>query len=561
MMAMKRIFLRVCLPLLLAVVMIAGCGAPAAPATTAAATTAAATTAAATTAAATTAAAGTTAAAAAATTAAATTAAPVTQAPTTAPGTAVREITAILQIGSDISLENNLVVQRFEEQVGIRMIIEAPPSDGYGDRVRILAATGDLPDLIHFGADVNAQQWASEGMLLDVTDLIPNYPNLAANISQEQLGDCIFLPDGRVYGVPKPNSFDYWGYIINKKWIDNLNLEIPKTIEDYINVCRAFTYDDPNGDRLGGTYGGGLHQGLWHLQNDFVSMAYSISGWHHGMPDADGSAKLRANKSLYGDYLKLVRAMYEEGILDREFITHTGSENREKLAQNRVGFAGYSQTGFTGFFDTYGVPMEDFVYCQPLVLHEGNKPQYAVPPSNWMAYYVNVDAKDPDAVLTALDYGNSEEGYILMQFGVQGLHYDSYDINTRTIVRTAEQNDARKPVTGNMFAFANGYRDRPAVEGGATPEFQAKWREDAGAVMKVTEKVYFGFTKMIDKIGVQFPDDAEALSTLEVRYIVGEVTFEELMSFIENEWGPKVAPIQQELVDFMAVNPPRYEMW
>jgi hypothetical protein len=142
--------------------------------------------------------------------------------------------------------------------------------------------------------------------------------------------------------------------------------------------------------------------------------------------------------------------------------------------------------------------------------------------------------------------------------GIGGLHYNSYDIETRTVTRTDEQAANLREVTGGMFAFANAYKNLPSVQGGSKPESIAKWQIEAPAVDAMTEKVFFGFTKMIDKVSVQFPDDAETLSTLETRYIVGETTFEELMQFIENEYAPKVLPIQDELVEFMAANPPRY---
>jgi ABC-type glycerol-3-phosphate transport system substrate-binding protein len=419
-------------------------------------------------------------------------------------------------------------------------------------------ATGDMPDLLHFGADVFAQQWSSEGLFLDVTDLIGNYKNLSENITAEQYGDCIFLPDGRIYGFPKPNSYDMWGYLVNQKWLDTLGLSAPRTIEEYVNVSRAFTLNDPDGDGVANTFGGGLHTGLWHLKNDFVSIAYSISGWHHGMPDFDHSAKLRPFKSRYGDYLKLVRSMYEEGILDREFITHTGDENEEKFAQQRVGFVGTSQKGFTGVLTKYELNPDDYTYCAPLILNEGEEPTYAVPPSNWMAYYVNAASKNTDAIMRVLDYGNSEEGFVLMQMGIAGMHYDNYDIEKRTITRTKEQEEAVKKATGSMFAFANAYKGRPPTEGGSNPDAIAKWQREAPAVDAITVKCYFGFTKMIDKISVEYPDDSAALNTLEVRYITGEVSFEELMDFINGDYKNKCAAVAQELVDYMAANPPRY---
>ncbi|MCL2832788.1 MAG: extracellular solute-binding protein [Treponema sp.] len=240
-----------------------------------------------------------------------------------APGGPI-EVTAVLNLNPEIVLDNNPVVAMIEKDLNIRFKIEAPPSSGYGDRVRMLVASGEQPDLVHYGADVYATQWAQEGLILDVTDIIANYPNLKANISQEQYGDCIFLPDGRIYGIPRPNSYDSWGYIINKKWLDKLGLQPPKTVADFVEVCRAFTQKDPAGTGRNDTFGTGFtgslssgSQTIWHLQNDFFSMAYSISAWHAGMPDADGSAKVRTLKAQYPDYMRQLRSMYQEGIIDR----------------------------------------------------------------------------------------------------------------------------------------------------------------------------------------------------------------------------------------------------
>ncbi len=479
------------------------------------------------------------------------------------------EITAVLQLNPEIVLDDNPLIALIEEELNIKLKIEAPPQEGYGDRVKMLVSTGDMPDLVHYGADIFATQWAEEGLLLDITDKLQAYPNLAANITTEQFGDCVFLPDGKVYGVPRPNSYDKFGYVINKKWLDAVGLEAPRTVEQFIEVCRAFTTQDPDGNGKDDTFGASLNaqqssidSGIWHLQNDFLSMAYSISSWHWGMPDADGSAKLRPLKSRYPAYMQQLRALYEEGIIDREFVTHNAEENYEKLAQNRVGIAGASETSYiTNLIEKYSMNADDFIYCPPLVLEENAKPVYAMPPSNWMAYYINAKSspEKQDAVLRLLDYANSEEGFVAMQLGIAGENYNTYDIEKRAIERTPEQANAVRKVTSNMFAFANAYQGKSALQGGSTRELIDKWQSEAGAAEAAAAKCYFGFTKMLDKIGTNFPDEVSALNSLEVRYITGEVPFDELQTFINDNYAPATADIAREFSDYMAANPARYE--
>lgn len=478
------------------------------------------------------------------------------------------EITAVLQLNPEIVLDDNPVIKMIEEKLNIRLHIEAPPQSGYGDRVKMLVSTGDMPDLVHYGADIFATQWAEEGLLMDVTDAIANYPNLKRNISTEQFGDCAFLPDGRFYGVPRPNSYDKWGYVINKKWLDAVGMQAPTTVDEFIEVCRAFTTKDPDGNGKADTYGASLNaqqssmdSGIWNLQNDFLSMAYYISSWHHGMPDMDGTAKLRALKSQYPAYMQQLRALYEEGIIDREFVTHNASENFEKIAQNRVGMVGVSQTNYmTNLLEKYSMNPDDFVYCPPLVLNKGDKPIYAMPPSNWMAYYVNAKSspEKQDAVLRLLDWANSEEGFVAMQLGIAGTDYNSYDAEARSVDRTDAQAEAARKVTSNMFAFANALDGDPALMGGSTPEQIAKWQKEASAAEAATRKCYFGFTKMLDKLGTQFPDEVSALNSLEVRYVTGEVPFADLETYLKDTYAPTTAEIAKELDNYMKANPARY---
>lgn len=479
----------------------------------------------------------------------------------------VVEVTAVLQLNPEISLENNPMLKKLERDTGVRLIIEAPPVNSFFDRVKILVGTGDMPDFFAFGADTYVTQWAEEGLLADVTDLIKDYPNLSSNISPEQYGDTKVLGNDRIYGIPRPNSYDTGGYLINKKWLDAVGMEIPETVDEFVEVCRAFTTRDPDGNGVDDTYGvsfgaqqNSLDSGIWHMNNDFLSTAYNIAAWHHGMPDVDESFTLRPLKSQYYDYVTLLRDLYEEGIIDREFITHKGTEHVEKFAQGRVGIVGASGKNFTTqILEKYSLNMDDYTYCPPLVLEETKDPVYVMPPSNWMAYFINAESENIDAVLKVLDWANSEEGFITMQLGLEGEHYNSYDIETRTIDRSKEQTEAVTKVTGNMFAFANAYQNKEALMGGSTPEMIEKWQQESSAADSVTVKCYTPFVKMLDKIAVEFPDDVQSLNSLEVRYVTGEAKLEELSSFIENDYKTKTADIAKEYTDYMKANPIRNE--
>ena len=81
------------------------------------------------------------------------------------------------------------------------------------------------------------------------------------------------------------------GLFIRKEWLDKLNLQMPKTLDDLLNVAKAFTFRDPDGDGKVDTYGFGAafdattySQGLG---NDFAPIygAFGLPGpWDFTTP-------------------------------------------------------------------------------------------------------------------------------------------------------------------------------------------------------------------------------------------------------------------------------------
>lgn len=250
--------------------------------------------------------------------------------------------------------------------------------------------------------------------------------------------------------------------------------------------------------------------------------------------------------------------MYEEGILDRELIINKSYENDVigAMIKNRVGIVQASAKSYiTEFITANDKELDEYTFHAPLKLTEDSDPIYTLPPSNWAAFHIFADSDKIDDALRFLDFCNSEEGYILFTFGVEGLHYNSYDIETRTIDRTPEQIEALKNVVGGWFIFANSYRGMPGIVGGETPEQVAKWKEETEAAAAVTTEISFPFVKQLYTLESDLPDETRTLDTLMIRYISGEISREELETFVNEEYAPKVKPYEEIYEEFMEENP------
>ena len=65
------------------------------------------------------------------------------------------------RVNASVVIEENPVIKEVEKLANVKIVLEAPPINNYVDKLQILMASGDLPDLIYNwgtagnGADAN----------------------------------------------------------------------------------------------------------------------------------------------------------------------------------------------------------------------------------------------------------------------------------------------------------------------------------------------------------------------------------------------------------------------
>ncbi|MBB6733466.1 extracellular solute-binding protein [Cohnella zeiphila] len=465
----------------------------------------------------------------------------------------------VLNLNPEIDLKNNPVLQEAEKEANVKLDIEAPPQNSYFDRLRVIMASGDLPDIFWGGTDVDFEKWSQQGLLATLDDKIGQYPNLTANISKAQWGDTTALTDGKIHGVPRPNSYDRWGYLINQKWLDKLQLQAPTTVDEFVNVARAFTNDDPDGngqkDTVGFTTGGNADESnIFALGSDFFTTAYGFS-LNPGLPASDGKFHTNATSPDFLPYLTKLRDMYKEGIVDRDFITYKGTEYEERFASGKAGIIGISDRNVNAFLKKYNLNPADYTYHIPLRNLATGESIYNMPPSNWGAYQIPATSKNIDAALRFLDWANSADGFELFQLGLKGTNYNSYDLDKGTVDRTADQLQKLTNATSVNLAFAEAYRGREVVVGGDTQEERDKFAKEALDARKDVTEYYVPFIKQLSTFKASIPDQTATLASLETRYVTGDISEDEFRKFIDGTYKPLAEKTEADINAYMAQNP------
>ena len=128
-----------------------------------------------------------------------------------------------------------------EEKTGVEVEWQVYSAATWEDKKNLILSSGDLPDVFYMNAvNVNdVTKYAPQGMFLDLTDYIEEYcPNLKKVFEEmpEYKNICINPDDGKIYSIGRAVEREVMytsGLLyINKKWLDQLGLPVPETVDE-----------------------------------------------------------------------------------------------------------------------------------------------------------------------------------------------------------------------------------------------------------------------------------------------------------------------------------------
>ena len=305
----------------------------------------------------------------------------------------------------------------FKELTGTEIEIVKPVHNQYSQILGATFATGDLPDLVEIQTN-DYLSYARSGNLVPLEDYIDK--SAAFKAVDRDLLEVYRLKDGHIYGVPTYNGGGCVTYI-RKDWLDNLGLNVPTTWDEYYNVLKAFTNDDPDGNGVDDTMGLTLpfqtgfefdYYNRFIMQDAMFGFQEKNGKWVDGFLEPEMKTALaRFNK------------LYKEGLLDNEFFTNKTSTARSKIYEGQAGVMEYwSGTWAQRFNDSAqnSNSEAEVISIEPI------KNAFYINRVG-PAFSITKAAKNPEAIFdvflnTMLDGG---AGQILFTHGIEGKHYAS----------------------------------------------------------------------------------------------------------------------------------------
>ena len=388
---------------------------------------------------------------------------------------------AISFFGADASPNWNKmqdeVGKAITEKTGVTINAEYAVSGGGQDKIALMAASGDYPDIIFAKGDISKMVDAEA--MIDLTDLIEEHaPNL-----KKVYGDYMDrLPysskDKSIYVIPTnahvdQTSFDSGaGFEIQHEVLKEQGYPEVKTLQDYEKVLQTYYDKHPTIDGQP-TIPLTLDADDWRIMITVTNPAFLTTG----APD-DGEyfinpetfeAQLHYKRPEEKEYFRWLNHMYNIGLLDKNTFVQKSDQYKAKIASGRVLGLIDQEWGYSdaeNALKAAGKPEKTYAHF-PVTLSPDIL-DHSFQDTGFMAGWgigITTAAKDPVRIIKFLDYLASDEGQVLKNWGIEGKHYVIED-GKRVIpadVQDMKNNDAsnfaKTTGVGLYLTFSGHYGD------------------------------------------------------------------------------------------------------
>lgn len=216
--------------------------------------------------------------------------------------------------------------------------------EDFQQKVSMAIVSGEIPDIM----TVNEQQLLRLYETGQIADLTEAYEDCASDHIKEIYasygGKCLEAAtfDGRLMALPTTEMSHGPGILwLRKDWMEKLGLADPVTMEDIEEILRRFVEEDPAGNGAGKTVGllcspeiAGDSGGLYMLNSVFTLYGAFPKQW---IERTDGRVVYGSIQPEMKDALEEVTKLYQEGLLDQQFLLRTEEDCQELLTNGICG--------------------------------------------------------------------------------------------------------------------------------------------------------------------------------------------------------------------------------
>lgn len=268
---------------------------------------------------------------------------------------------------------NNQWLKDTEEKLGVKINWEVVSSNDWEEQRGLLLAGGQLPDIFLGNQTMrDGDVTGNRSYFLELTDVVnqhmPNYKHALETIPG--MKKIVTEADGTMYSFSKiqparPTVRNQ--LIINKTWLDALNLEVPTNIDELKAVMVAFKEGDPNGngkaDEIPYSHNGDV-------PSDWLS-PFGITDINETlMSITDGDPFFWPTSEGYKKGIAWSNELYQLGVIDTEIFTQDWTMLTNKWVNDEAPLVGMSYQWTPDA--VFGQWSDQYIAIAPIADMQGN---------------------------------------------------------------------------------------------------------------------------------------------------------------------------------------------
>lgn len=203
----------------------------------------------------------------------------------------------------------------FKEDTGVELDIIAIPGNGWEDKVTASFMSGEMPDVARLPADL--YPFVKQELLLPLDEYIEGNPTLKEIIEKNPGAVEPFKFFGETYGITISNA-KYMNIWVRQDWLDKLEMDMPTNLDEFIEMLRAFRDNDLDGNGKNDTIPLSMPATLQPMD-----IFAAFFGTRNEVYMKDGKAVIPFRTEEYKEFMEFMKALYDEGLIDKEIPTNT----------------------------------------------------------------------------------------------------------------------------------------------------------------------------------------------------------------------------------------------
>ncbi len=310
-------------------------------------------------------------------------------------------------------------VQWMKENLNINL--EVSTYSDYETKMNTLLAANSLPDL--FAIWGNASDVIGTDCLLELTSLIEQYaPNIQEDYKNiPELSR--YKVNGGIYTLAQLRRDENWeqGSVpcIRTDLLKEQNLEVPATWDELYDVLDELSKAYPNSIAYGS-------RGDDRLLFNYMSPIKGLGGDYGLYQDENGEWHMGCLEDSYKEALQYIHKMYQAGILDNEYLITSADDWKSGLATGKYLFY-YDNPVFLDTLNTTLRETDPDAKLEPMMFlanDQGETVNYGHSNNYYNVWGINADTENAEIIMKFVNWLYSDEGGRLMNYGVEGVHYD-----------------------------------------------------------------------------------------------------------------------------------------